>query len=155
MNTTPVIGIVGSQGAYGRWLRQFFTARMGLQVIGRDPADEQPLSERELIARADVLVFAAPIRLTTTLVHDYARIAAGSEQGKLWLDVTSIKSGPIAAMLQSQAEVLGLHPMTAPPKSPTLKGRVMVVCEARLHAWRDWVQSLLEALQAECVHATS
>ena len=154
MNTTPVIGIVGSQGAYGRWLRQFFTARMGLQVIGRDPADEQPLSERELIARADVLVFAAPIRLTTTLVHDYARIAAGSEQGKLWLDVTSIKSGPIAAMLQSQAEVLGLHPMTAPPKSPTLKGRVMVVCEARLHAWRDWVQSLLEALQAECVHAT-
>ena len=30
----------------------------------------------------------------------------------------------------------------------------MVVCEARLHAWRDWVQSLLRALQAECVHAT-
>ena len=154
LKPTPVIGIVGSQGAYGRWLLQFFSTRMGLQVIGRDPADEQSLSERELIAGADVLVFAAPIRHTTTLIHDYARIAAGSEQGKLWLDVTSIKAGPIAAMLQSQAEVLGLHPMTAPPKSPTLKGRVMVVCEARLKAWHGWVQSLLEALQAECVRAT-
>ena len=154
MNTTPVIGIVGSQGAYGRWLQQFFTTRMGLQVIGRDPADEQSLSESELIERADVLVFAAPIRHTAALIHDYARLAAGSEQGKLWLDITSIKSGPVAAMLQSQAEVVGLHPMTAPPKSPTLKGRVMVVCEARLQAWHGWVQSLLAALQAECVRAT-
>ena len=154
MNALPTIGIVGSQGAYGRWLRQFFTTRMGLPVIGHDPADAHCASERELLDQADVLVFAAPIRHTTALIGDYTRLAAGSERGKLWLDVTSIKSGPVAAMLQSQAEVLGLHPMTAPPKSPTLKGRVMVVCEARLQAWRGWVQSLLHALQAECVQAT-
>ena len=49
-------------------------------------------------------------------------------------------------MLASRAEVVGLHPMTAPPKTPTLKGRVMVVCEARLDAWRPWMASLLAAL---------
>ncbi len=72
----------------------------------------------------------------------------------MWLDVTSIKTAPVAAMLASRAEVVGLHPMTAPPKTPTLKGRVMVVCEARLDAWRPWMASLLAALEAECVQAT-
>jgi prephenate dehydrogenase len=57
-------------------------------------------------------------------------------------------------MLESQAEVVGLHPMTAPPKAPTLKGRVMVVCEARIHAWREWLQTFLTAFEAECVPAT-
>ncbi len=153
MQQKPVIGIVGSEGAYGRWLRTFFKDRMGLEVIGRDPAVASGLSEEELILQSDVLVFSAPIRVTETLIRDYVRLAAGREAGKLWLDVTSIKAGPVAAMLASQAEVAGLHPMTAPPKSPTLKGRVLVVCEARLETWRDWVQALSVALEAECVHS--
>ena len=40
------------------------------------------------------------------------------------------------AKIAGQAVLAGLHPMTAPPKSPTLKGRVLVVCEARLQAIR-------------------
>ncbi len=63
-------------------------------------------------------------------------------------------AGMAIAMLASQAEVVGLHPMTAPPKAPTLKGRVMVVCEARLQHWQPWVDTLCTALQAECVRAT-
>lgn len=150
----PVIGIVGSEGAYGRWLAQFFRERMGLRVSGRDPAAADSPSERELIERSDVLVFSAPIRATPALIAEYARIADGAERGKLWLDVTSIKSPAVAAMLQSQAEVVGLHPMTAPPKSPTLKGRVMVVCEARLGAWRGWFQHFAAATEAQCVPAS-
>lgn len=150
----PLIGIVGSEGTYGRWLARFFRERMGLQAIGRDPADSASPGERELVERCDVLLFAAPIRATPALIRDYVRIAAGAERGKLWLDITSIKSAPVAAMLESQAEVAGLHPMTAPPKSPTLKGRVMVVCEARIDAWHGWLQAFLGALEAECVPAT-
>ena len=150
----PLVGLVGSAGAYGRWLARFFRARMGLEVIGHDPADASGVSEAELVARADVLVFCAPIRHTATLIARYADIAGGTESGRLWLDVTSIKAAPIAAMLASRAEVVGLHPMTAPPKAPTLKGRVMVVSEARLVTWRPWVASLLAALEAECVQAT-
>ncbi|MET0289111.1 MAG: prephenate dehydrogenase [Pseudoxanthomonas sp.] len=153
-NRSPVVGIVGSQGAYGRWLGRFLSERMGLQVIGRDPADPQSPSERELIAASDVLVFSAPIRLTEALIRQYVALADGAEHGKLWMDLTSIKSGPVQALLDSKAEVVGLHPMTAPPKSPTLKGRVTVVCEARLHAWGDWVDALLGALEAECVRTT-
>ncbi|MGV8958781.1 MAG: prephenate dehydrogenase [Stenotrophomonas sp.] len=154
MNRTPVIGIVGSAGAYGRWLRHFFSVRMGLEVLGHDPLDPASDTPERLLERADVLVFSAPIRLTPALIAEYVQRSAGRELGRLWLDVTSVKSGPVAAMLESQAEVAGLHPMTAPPKSPTLKGRVLVVCEARLNTWQPWLQTLCAALEAQCVRST-
>jgi prephenate dehydrogenase len=147
----PVVGIVGSHGAFGRWLKQFFEDRMGLEVIGRDPAGDETLAESELIERADVLVFSAPIRITRELIQHYVALAAGREIGKLWLDVTSIKAAPVAALLQSQAEVVGLHPMTAPPKTPTLKGRILAVCEARVDAWHAWLVRFLEATEASIV----
>lgn len=153
MDRTPVIGIVGSRGAYGLWLAQFFRERMGLEVIGRDMAGDTALSERGLIERADVLVFSAPIRATPALITDYVRLADGAERGHLWLDVTSIKSTPVSALLASQAEVVGLHPMCAPPRAPTLKGRALVVCEARLDTWRPWLQQFLQASQADCMVA--
>src|SRR5690606_13806589 len=80
--------------------------------------------------------------------------SAGREQGRLWLDITSIKQAPVTAMLASRAEVVGLHPMTAPLKTPTLRGRVVVVCEERLEHWRGWVDTLLQALQGEYVRTT-
>lgn len=155
MSSTPVIGLVGSQGAYGRWLRRFFEDRMRLRVIGFDPADPacEPLDE--VLGVADVLLFTAPIRHTVSIIDDCVARSAGRERGRLWLDVTSIKQAPVAAMCRSQAEVVGLHPMTAPPKSPTLKGRVLVVSEARLDRWRDWLDSLLVAFEAETVRVTA
>jgi len=150
---TPTIGLVGSAGAYGAWLRRFFEQRMGLRVLGHDPVDAGSDSPERLVEEADVLVFCAPIRHTPELIGRYAALSAGRERGRLWLDITSLKQAPVAAMLGSQAEVVGLHPMTAPPKAPTLKGRVVVVCEARLQAWQPWLQELLDALQGEYVHA--
>ncbi|MBS0590895.1 MAG: prephenate dehydrogenase [Proteobacteria bacterium] len=149
----PIIGIVGSAGAFGRWLKHFFTERMDLAVIGHDPNGDTALSPAELIARADVLIFSAPIRATTALIDEYVALAAGRERGKLWLDLTSIKAAPVAALLRSQAEVVGLHPMCAPPKTPTLRGRVLVVCAARVDAWRCWLDEFLLATQAQCVPA--
>lgn len=127
---------------------------MGLTVIGHDPADAHSSSVETLLAQADVLLFSAPIRQTPALISSYIRQSAGREAGKLWLDVTSIKSEPVSAMLGSQAEVMGLHPMTAPPKSPTLRGRVLAVCEGRLQHWAGWFTNLLDALEAECVRVT-
>jgi len=155
MSASPqVIGIVGSAGAYGRWLQRFFSERMQLQVIGHDPADPASHTPEQLLQQADVLLFSAPIRHTPAVIADYVQRAAGREAGTLWLDITSVKEAPVRAMLASRAEVAGLHPMTAPPKAPTLKGRVMVVCEARVDHWQPWLQELCAALQAECVRAT-
>jgi prephenate dehydrogenase len=152
-NETPRIGLVGSQGAYGRWLRGFFEDRMGLPVTGRDPHGDTALTERALVESVDVLIFCAPIRQTPAVIRHYVEQAAGAECGQLWLDITSIKAAPVAAMLASQAEVVGLHPMSAAPKSATLRGRAMVVCEARLDKWRPWLKVFLEATEADCVRA--
>jgi prephenate dehydrogenase len=151
--TQPRIGLVGSQGSYGRWLRRFFEERMGLQVLGRDPGGEVALSERALLEAVDVLVFCAPIRQTPAVIRHYVAQADGIERQQLWLDITSIKAAPVAAMLDSQAEVVGLHPMSAAPKSATLRGRAMVVCEARLDRWRPWLEAFLAASEADCVRA--
>lgn len=154
MNRRPVIGLVGSEGAYGRWLRRFFAERMGLRVLGYDPASSASDPVDTVLAQADVLVFSAPIRDTVAVIDLWRERAEGRERGRLWLDITSIKQAPLAAMLRSQAEVVGLHPMTAPPKAPTLKGRVLAICEARLDLWRPWLAQLLDALQAECVRVS-
>lgn len=147
----PLIGIVGSGGAYGRWLARFFRDQLGLEVLGHDPADPGSAPPEALLERADVLLFAVPIRHTAAIIDDWRERSAGREAGRLWMDVTSIKQAPVAAMLRSRAEVVGLHPMAAPPKVATLKGRVMVVCEARLSRWRGWLEALLAATGAECV----
>lgn len=148
---SPVVGIVGIHGAYGRWLRAFFESRMGLQVVGHDLVDGDTLSPQELVRRADVLIFSTPIRHTPALIRQYVALADGAERGRLWMDLTSTKHTTVAELLRSQAEVVGLHPMCAPPKTPTLKGRVLAVCPARLDAWRDWLAGFLTRIEAECV----
>ncbi len=152
--SAPVVGVIGSAGAYGRWLTRFLRERMQLTVWGQDPADSGSHSAQALMAVCDVLIFSAPIRHSAAVIANYAALAGSRSQTQLWLDVTSIKVEPVAAMLRSEAEVVGLHPMTAPPKAPTLKGRVMVVCEARLRVWRPFVERLLTALEANLVRAT-
>ena len=149
--TPPVVGIIGSQGAFGRWLTRFLRERMGVQVIGRDPNGDTALSPRDLALQADVLVFSTPIRHAAAIIDEYVEVSSGDEAGKLWLDLTSIKQQPVEAMLRSRAEVVGLHPMTAPPKIDTLRGRTMAVCRARLDRWEPWLEQLLAALEADCV----
>ncbi len=151
MRATATIGIVGSAGAYGRWLAQFFVERMGCRVLGCDPADPSACSLVELLAHSEVIVFCAPISETTRLIGEAVNLAGERAAVQLWIDVTSIKATPVAAMLASHAEVLGLHPMTAPPKAPSLRGRVLISCEARIDRWRGFVDALYAALQAERV----
>ena len=153
--TLPTLGIVGSAGAYGRWMRTLVASRLGWAVLGSDPADPESLSADALIDRCDILLFSAPVRRTEGLIRDYAARAGAHARDQLWLDLTSIKLAPVRAMLGSEAEVVGLHPMCAPPKSPSLKGRLLVVCEARLDRRRPWLEALLGALEAECVRMSA
>ncbi len=151
MKATATVGIIGSAGAYGRWLAQFFETRMGCRVLGCDPADPAACSLGELVAHSEVIVFSAPIAETPRLIAEAVSLAGERAPAQLWIDVTSIKAVPVAAMLASSAEVLGLHPMTAPPKAPSLRGRVLVSCEARIENWRGFVDALYAALEAERV----
>lgn len=78
----PCIGIVGSAGAYGRWLRTFLAGRMGLVVLGHDPADPASLEPEHLLDRADVPVFSVPIRNTAWVIRAWTARSAGRDDGR-------------------------------------------------------------------------
>ncbi len=150
-NTKLTVGIIGSAGSYGRWFADWLRDAMQAEVIGNDPNDPQSLSPQALIDSSDVLIFSTPVSRTVAVIEEYTQIAGERASDQLWLDLTSVKQAPVQAMLASRAEVVGLHPMTAPPKAPTLRGRVIVVCEVRLDRWRKWMELFLDRLQADCV----
>ena len=61
------------------------------------------------------------------------------------MDVTSIKSAPVRAMLEAtRASVVGTHPMFG-PSVHTLQGQRVVLCRARGDRWADWVAHTLAA----------
>jgi prephenate dehydrogenase len=150
----PVVAIIGRAGAYGRWLSVFFAEVMGCKIIGTDPQLAHAPTVADLVAAADVLVFSTPIRQAPAIIAEYVAAAGARSRDQLWLDVTSIKTPAVQAMLTSEADVVGLHPMCAAPKTRTLRDRVLVVCEARLQRWRPWLQQLLQAFDAQTVHCT-
>lgn len=136
------VGIIGIQGQYGQWLKSFFE-RMGHYVIGSGRSTA--VTNAEVVKRSDVVIFSVPIRVTVSVIEE---LIEHSRPEQLWMDVTSVKARPIESMLKSEAEVVGLHPMCAPTLE-SLKGQVMVRCDARLDKWREFVERFCEASEAK------
>ncbi len=136
-----LIGIIGHQGKYGRFLERLFTD-YDCEVIGADARDGPDVDGRNrvVIDRAQVVVFSLPPR--EIIRGAISCLTASSRPEQLWLDITSIKVAPVQAMLQSQAEVVGLHPMCAPTVG-SLRGQTVVVCPARLAKWERWLNEFL------------
>ena len=117
-------GIIGGTGKMGRLFRPVFT-RAGYETLvsGRTT----PLTAQDLAGTCDIVIVSVPIRETGKVI---AEIAPLMEKHQLLCDFTSIKVAPVQAMLASEAEVVGLHPMFGPTVS-SIRGQTIVVCPAR------------------------
>lgn len=136
------IGIIGVNGKYGKWLKRFFEQHAYL-VIGSDITTS--ITNQQVVQQSDVVIFSVPIEKVVSIIDCVNEF---SRADQLFMDVTSIKTPAIDAMLRSRASVVGLHPMCA-PSGETLRGQVIVRCDARLDdTWREWVVSILEATHA-------
>lgn len=137
------VGIVGHKGKYGLFLQRMFSEH-GCEVIGADAQDGEGVIQRnaEVVTMADVVVFSVPPRIVTEVI---GQLLHHSRPDQLWMDITSIKVAPVNAMLESRAEVIGLHPMCAPN---SLRGQTIVVCPARLEKWQTWTDSFLASTGA-------
>lgn len=148
----PRVGIVGAAGRYGRWLAEFLREHaLAGEIAGHDPASATSWNLAELVAWSEVLVFCTPLTQTVATIEEAARQTDAKARAQLWMDVSSVKGAPVRAMLSSGAEVLGLHPMCAPPATPDLIGQRLVVCEGRLDSWRPWTEAFLAATGADCI----
>lgn len=73
----------------------------------------------------------------------------------LLMDVTSVKTAPVNAMLaHTHGSVVGTHPMFGPGVH-SLQGQRVVVCRARGDAWADWVAQAYRARGLVVTEATA
>jgi prephenate dehydrogenase len=105
------IGLIGGTGLMGRWFRPFFE-KAGYQILisGRTT----PLTYQECIAQSDAVIINVPISHTIEVIH---KLGHFFRPGQLMVDNTSIKTQPVAAMLEvapEGAEVLGMHTVFGP-----------------------------------------
>lgn len=144
----PVVGIIGVKGKYGSWLQKHFEER-GLRVIGSDLDTE--LKNKDVVEQANIVIFSVPIISTVDIISE---LTPYSKETQLWMDITSVKTPAVKAMLESKAEVVGLHPMCA-PLVETWKGHNLVVCRARINQWESWLNAWLKKTHAHITESTA
>ncbi|HEX9157728.1 MAG TPA: prephenate dehydrogenase/arogenate dehydrogenase family protein [Syntrophales bacterium] len=142
------IGIIGGTGGIGRWFAAFFeqagyTVHVSGQTSGLRPA--------EMAAACPVVIVSVPIGVTEAVIRE---VGPHVKKDSLLMDLTSLKAGPVRAMLEASAsEVIGLHPLFG-PGVPSLEGQNVVLCPARSSRWLPWVRDTLGKKGATLIETT-
>jgi prephenate dehydrogenase len=131
------IGLIGGAGRMGRMFQSMFEAS-GYRVLIAD-LDTEITAER-LVDEAEVVIFAVPVRETVPLIR---KLASRFRPGQLLSDLTSIKVEPVAAMLESEASVIGCHPVFGP--LPSADGQNLAMCPARPGAYLPWYREFFQS----------
>ena len=106
-----VIGVIGGTGRMGGWFSKFFRAS-GYEVLisGRRTS----LTYQQCAEESDVVIVNVPIQDTLEVIRSVGRYF---RSGQLIVDNASIKTQPVAVMLESVpegVEVLGMHTVFGP-----------------------------------------
>ena len=142
------VGIIGGTGGIGRWFADFL-AREGheVHVTGRRTGMDLP----DLAMACRVIIVSVPIGVTCEVIR---KVGPFLKEDALLMDLTSIKTEPVHAMLAaSTSEVIGLHPLFG-PRVTSLEGQNVVLCPGRGERWFPKVKALLERHGARVVVTT-
>lgn len=118
------VGIIGGTGQMGNFFsRVFRQAGHTVEVSGR----KTTVTKGDLARDSDLLIISVPIHATIPVITEIIPLL---HPGQIICDLTSLKSGPVGAMLSGEAEVIGLHPMFG-PTAQTLQGQTIIATPAR------------------------
>jgi len=142
------IGIIGGTGKMGRLFAQVFEqAGYPVVVSGRKTA----VTASGIAKQCEIVIVSVPIRETVRVIGEIAPLM---KHGQLLCDFTSLKVKPVEAMLESEAEVIGFHPMFGPTVK-SIKNQTIIVCPARAKEARvTQLTGIFEAQGAVCTFAT-
>jgi prephenate dehydrogenase len=154
--------VVGGTGAMGRWCAGFLKqAGLDVSIASRGDAAEAAAAlgvkqvPVEEAGNIDIVVLSVPI---DAIEKTAARAAARMRPGSLLMDLSSLKKGPMAAMLRHAppgVEVIGVHPLFG-PDTDTLEGcNVVLVPADRSGRWLPIMTGLFETAGARVVVATA
>ncbi|MFA7695056.1 MAG: prephenate dehydrogenase/arogenate dehydrogenase family protein [Methanoregula sp.] len=141
-------GIIGGTGKMGKLFAPVFE-RAGYETLisGRSTS----VTNTDIAETCDIVIVSVPIRDTVRVIGEIAPLLRDDQ---LLCDFTSLKVAPVAAMLESKAQVIGLHPMFGPTVS-SITGQTLVVCPARTtDAALDYLAGIFTREGAVCTIAT-
>ncbi|MFQ5423075.1 MAG: bifunctional chorismate mutase/prephenate dehydrogenase [Phycisphaerae bacterium] len=142
------VAVIGGRGAMGRCMAGLF-ADLGHAVMISDL--DTRLTPEEAAADADVVLVSVPIDVTEDVIR---RIGPRVRSDALLMDVTSVKDGPVGAMLEaSRSGVVGTHPLFA-PSVHSLQGQRVVLCRGRGDQGFDWLRRMFHARGLTIVETT-
>ncbi len=142
------VAIIGGKGGMGSCMAQMF-GELGHAVLIAD-LDTQ-LTPAEAARVADVVLISVPIDCTEDVIRELGPLV---RTDGLIMDVTSVKTGPVHAMLDSTAAaVVGTHPLFG-PSVHSLQGQRVVMTRGRGDEWFDWVYRMLHARGLNIVETT-
>jgi chorismate mutase/prephenate dehydrogenase len=133
------VAIIGGLGQMGQCLVRMF-GDLGHAVMIADVNTQ--LTPEEAASVADVVVISVPIDRTVAVIRKLGPLV---REDALMMDVTSIKQGPMQAMLDTcRGGVIGTHPLFGPTVH-SLQGQRLVLTPGRGDGWRDWLRQMLHA----------
>lgn len=137
--------LVGGLGGMGRCLNRWFTgAGYDVRILDKNDWDKVDA----LCQGLDLAILSVPIAVTEETAH---RLAGHLPADCVLADITSNKSGPVAAMLAAHTgPVVGLHPMFG-PTTQSLDKQIVVVTEGRDPEKSRWLVDQLAAWGAVIV----
>ena len=142
------VAVIGGHGGMGRCAAQLF-GDLGHAVMVAD-LDTQ-LTPDEAAEVADIVVISVPIHVTEDVIR---RLGPRVRADALLMDVTSLKTGPMRAMLESSsASVVGTHPLFG-PSVHSLQGQRVVLTPGRGDEWLAWLRTMLHARGLEMMETT-
>lgn len=126
------IVVIGGKGALGsKFVTMFERSDYQVETLEKDDWD----SADTLFAGAALVLVAVPIRITEQVISGLHSLP----EDCVLADITSVKQGPVDAMLQAhKGPVVGLHPMFG-PDVPGLVKQVVVVCHGRDSEKYEWL----------------
>ncbi|NTV54610.1 MAG: prephenate dehydrogenase/arogenate dehydrogenase family protein, partial [Syntrophaceae bacterium] len=141
-------GIIGGTGRMGRLFTPVFE-QGGYDVVVSGRSTE--LTNRDIAEQCDLVIVSVPIHDTVRVIDGIAPLLRNDQ---LLCDFTSLKVLPVEAMLRSEAEVIGLHPMFGPTVH-SLRHQTIIACPARASDARlRHLLALFRSHGAECTITT-
>jgi prephenate dehydrogenase len=146
--------IIGGTGETGRFFAKFYKKHgFDVAIWGINKKKEIALELGvqfagdldEEIRSSDVVMVSVPINITEKTIEE---IAPKMHAGSLLMDITSIKKGPIEAMIKhapADVEILGSHPMFG-PSIPDIRGQIVIFTpiDGRCGKWLPVIRNLYE-----------
>jgi len=142
------IGIIGGTGGMGRIFADLFRQEgYRVHVSGRTRGPDMPA----MAAQCRVVIVSVPISITREIIE---QLGPHMKEDSLLMDLTSLKTEPVKAMLRSSpAEIIGLHPLFGPGVA-SLSGYTICICPARGERWIAWVKDILTKHGALLIETT-